>query len=190
MKQVFSLIVFTICIVANTTAQTATATVPPIDKSPMDMCTYPAGYPLLKIQDKATEPLVARVIYSRPLKNNRVIFGELLEYNTVWRFGANENTEIEFFKDVTINKTKIKKGKYSLFAIPTKEKWTIIINKDLNSWGSFKYEASKDVLRVDVPVQKSTEIAEAFYIYLDKFQNGFSMNAGWDDVKISLPILM
>ena len=190
MKQIFFVVVLSVLLLANTHAQTSTTSIPAIDKSPMDMCTYPAGYPLLKIQDKAKEPLVARVIYSRPLKNNRVIFGDLLEYNTVWRFGANENTEIEFFKDVTINKTKIKKGKYSLFAIPTKDKWTIIINKELNSWGSFKYEASKDVLRVDVPVQKSTEIAEAFYIYLDKFQNGFSMNAGWDDVKISLPILM
>ena len=173
----------------NAQAQPNTS-IPSIDKSPMDMSTYPVGYPLLKIQDKIAEPLVARVIYSRPLKNNRTIFGSLLEYNTVWRFGANENTEIEFFKDVTINKTKIKKGKYSLFAIPTLDKWTIIFNKDLNTWGSFKYDAAKDVLRVNVPVQKTTEIAEAFYIYLEKIQNGFSLNAGWDDVKISLPISM
>ena len=189
MKQIFFFIVFIVFILGSTQAQ-PTSSIPAIDKSPMDMCTYPASYPLLKIQDKAKEPLVARVIYSRPLKNNRIIFGDLLEYNKVWRFGANENTEIEFFKDVIINKTKIKKGKYSIFAIPTLDKWTIILNTDLNSWGAFKYEAIKDVLRVEVPVQKTSEIAEAFYIYLDKMQNGFSMNAGWDDVKITLPISM
>lgn len=189
MKQLFSFFVLSIFFLANAKAQSA-ALIPTIDKSPMDMCTYPSGYPLLKIQDKVSEPLAARVIYSRPLKNNRVIFGGLVEYNNVWRFGANENTEIEFFQDVTINKTKIKKGKYSLFAIPTVDKWTIIFNKDLNTWGSFKYDANKDVLRVDVPVQKTLEIAEAFYIYLDKMQNGFSMNAGWDDAKITLPISM
>ena len=189
MKQLFSFFVMAVLFSGNAQAQPNTS-IPSIDKSPMDMSTYPAGYPLLKIQDKIAEPLVARVIYSRPLKNNRTIFGSLLEYNTVWRFGANENTEIEFFKDVTINKTKIKKGKYSLFAIPTVDKWTIIFNKDLNTWGAFKYDIAKDVLRVDVPVQKTTEIAEAFYIYLEKIQNGFSLNAGWDDVKITLPILM
>ena len=189
MKQLFSFFVMAVLFLGNAQAQPNTS-IPSIDKSPMDMSTYPAGYPLLKIQDKIAEPLVARVIYSRPLKSNRTIFGSLLEYNTVWRFGANENTEIEFFKDVTINKTKIKKGKYSLFAIPTLDKWTIIFNKDLNTWGSFKYDAGKDVLRVNVPVQKTTEIAEAFYIYLEKIQNGFSLNAGWDDVKISLPISM
>lgn len=189
MKKVISFFLLSMLFLSNVKSQPA-ALIPSLDKSPMDMCTYPADYPLLKIQDKASEPLVARVIYSRPLKNNRVIFGGLIEYNNVWRFGANENTEIEFFKDVIINRTKIKKGKYSLFAIPTVDKWTVIFNKDLNSWGSFKYDESKDVLRVNVPVQKTTEIAETFYIYLDKMQNGFSLNAGWDDAKITLPISM
>ena len=168
-------------------AQTA---IPPIDKSPMDMATFPSNYGLLKIQDKATEPLAVRIIYSRPLKNNRVIFGQLVEYNKIWRFGANENSEIEFYNDVTINNTKVKKGRYSIYAIPTTDKWTIVINKDLNSWGAYKYEQSKDVLRVDVPVQTTNEIAEAFYIYFDKAKTGFNLNAGWDNVKVTLPISM
>jgi hypothetical protein len=164
--------------------------IPPIDKSPMDMSTYPVNFPLLKIQDKTKESITARVTYSRPQKNNRVIFGELVEYNAVWRFGANENTEIEFFKDVKINRILVKKGKYSLFAIPSTDKWTIIINKDLNTWGSFKYDKAKDLLRVDIAVQKVAEIAEVFYIYFDKTNTGFSLNAGWDDVKVTLPINM
>lgn len=168
----------------------AQMTIPALDKSPMDMATYPTEYGLLKIQGKTAEPLAAKIIYSRPQKNNRVIFGELVEYNKVWRFGANENTEIEFYTDVTINKTKVKKGRYSIFAIPTTEKWTIIINKDLNSWGAYKYEQSKDIMRVNVPVQTSTEIADAFYIYFDKAKNGFALNAGWDNVKITLPVSM
>jgi len=80
----------------------------------MDMSYYPNGYPVLKIQDKITEPLIARVIYSRPQKNGRVIFGELLEYGKVWRLGANEATEIEFFKDVKNNNKKKKKGRYTM----------------------------------------------------------------------------
>ncbi len=186
MKKLFLFVLsFSICF---TTFSQTNSPIPPIDKSPMDMSTYPPNYPLLKIQDKVTEPLAARVIYSRPQKNNRIIFGELLEYNKVWRFGANENTEIEFYKDVKIGSTKIKKGSYAVFAIPNKDKWTIILNKDLNTWGAFKYDASKDVVKIDVPTQKSTEIAEVFYIYFDKTAKGFSMNAGWDDVKISMPI--
>lgn len=189
MKYLVSFLLLFIFFISNGSAQIpAIPAIPAVDKSSMDMSTYPANYPLLKIQDKATEPLAARVIYSRPLKGGRIIFGELLEYNKVWRFGANENTEIEFFRDVKISNVKIKKGRYAVFAIPNKDKWTIIFNKDLNSWGSFKYDSAKDIVKVELPVQKVTEIADAFYIYFDKTSTGFLMNAGWDDVKVSLPI--
>src|SRR5678810_710894 len=67
---------------------------PEVDKSPMDVSYYPNNYPILKIQNKATEPLVARILYSRPQKQGRKIFGELVEYGKVWRLGANEATEI------------------------------------------------------------------------------------------------
>ena len=65
----------------------------------MDMAYYPVNYPVLKIQDKLTESLAARVIYSRPQKAGRTIFGSLVKYGEVWRLGANEATEIEFFKN-------------------------------------------------------------------------------------------
>jgi hypothetical protein len=187
MKKILAGCIIALLISVSSFAQSK---IPSLDKSPLDMSTYPANYPMLKIQDKATEPLIARIIYSRPLKNNRVIFGDLLEYNKVWRFGANEATEIEFFKDVKINNVKVKKGRYSVDAIPAVDKWTIIFNKDLDSWGSFKYDSTKDVVRMDVPVQKTTDIAEAFYIYFDKASSGFTMNAGWDDVKVSLPVML
>lgn len=72
--------------------------IPSLDKSPLDMSYYPVNYPILKIQDKLTEPLLVRVTYSRPQVAGRTVFGELVEYGKVWRLGANEATEIEFLK--------------------------------------------------------------------------------------------
>lgn len=161
----------------------------PLDKSPMDMSYYPTRYPVLKIQDKITEPLVARAIYSRPQKNGRVIFGELLEYGKVWRLGANEATEVEFYIDVKINDIKVKKGRYTLYGIPNLEKWTIIINKETDTWGSFRYEEKNDLLRVDVPVQKQTEITEEFSMAFEKSATGAGLIIAWDDVKLNLPIV-
>lgn len=163
---------------------------PPVDKSPMDMCYYPGGYPVSKIQDKPTEPLVARVIYSRPSKNGRVVFGDLLEYGKVWRLGANEATEIEFYQNVKIGSTKVKKGRYTLYCIPYADKWTMILNKETDTWGSFKYDAKKDVARTDVPVQKLTEITEAFAITFEKAATGPALIMAWDNVKVSLPIAL
>ncbi len=168
--------------------QAQTTAIPALDKSPLDVSYFPTNYTLLKIQDKIPGPLEARVIYSRPQKNNRIIFGDLIEYGKVWRLGANEATEIEFFQNVKINNTQVKKGRYTLYTIPYENKWTMIINRELDTWGSFKYDLRKDLLRVDVPVEKQTESADVFSLYFDKANKGFTLNAVWDSVKVSLPI--
>lgn len=161
---------------------------PAVDKSPMDMSYYPANYPILKIQDKVTEPLLARVVYSRPQKNGRKVFGELVDYGSVWRMGANEATELELFRDAKIGNMRVKKGRYTLFAIPTTTKWTIILNKDNDTWGAFRYDSKKDVTRVDVPVLASTEEIEALSIYFEKFNTTVNLIIGWDDEMVRLPI--
>jgi Protein of unknown function (DUF2911) len=176
------------CIILSATFTIAQSKLPPVDKSPMDMSYYPNGYPVLKIQDKPTDPLVARVIYSRPQKNGRTIFGDLLEYGKMWRMGANEATEIEFYQNVKFNNTKIKKGRYTMYCIPYADKWTIIINKETDTWGSFKYDSKKDIAKMDVPVQKQTEITEAFAMAFEKSATGITLVIAWDDVKVSVPI--
>lgn len=180
------LLAFTLFFVFNVCF--AQSKLPAIDKSPLDVSYYPANYPLLKIQDKITEPLIARVIFSRPQKNNRVIFGDLIEYGKVWRLGANEATEIEFYQNVKINNIRVKKGRYTLYAIPTLSKWTVILNKETDTWGSFKYDEKKDILRIDVPVQKQTAINEHFVMAFEKINSGFALLMAWDDHLVSLPM--
>ena len=174
---------------ATLVAASAQSKYSPLDKSPMDMSYCPANYPILKIQNKATDPLIARVIYGRPQKDGRVIFGELEPYGSVWRLGANEATEIEFYKDVKVGSKKIKKGRYTIYALPTATIWTIIFNKETDTWGAFKYDTAKDVARVDVPVQKQGEITEIFSILFEKnTATSANMLIAWDDVLVKLPI--
>jgi hypothetical protein len=173
---------------STTTKQSASAVkLPQIDKSPMDMAYYPDNYPVLKIQGKATEPLAARVIYSRPQKEGRAIFGGLVEYGKVWRLGANEATEIELYKDATVSGKKLAKGRYTLYAIPTQSQWTLIFNKDTDIWGAFKYDEKRDVLRVNVPVRKTPSPAESFSISFNKSTAGADMQMAWDDAMVTVP---
>lgn len=185
MKQLICLFFLTTTVLF---CEAQTSDLPPLDKSPMDMCYYPNNYPVLKIQDKVTEPVLARVIYSRPQKNGRIIFGDLVEYGKVWRMGANEATEIEFYKNVTIDNKKVTKGRYTLYAIPAQDNWTIILNKDVDTWGAFKYDAQKDVLRITVPVQILNEVVEALAMSFEKTDNGCNLIIAWDNVKAVLPI--
>ena len=163
---------------------------PEIDKSPMDVSYYPNNYPILKIQNKATEPLVARILYSRPQKQGRKVFGELVEYGKVWRLGANEATEIEFYKDVKIGGKKVPKGRYTLYGIVSENVWTMIINKDTDTWGAFKYDSKKDVLRTDVPAQKTDEVVESMSMFFEKSASGISLIIAWEQMKVALPITL
>jgi hypothetical protein len=182
MKQVVTLFFLLTCCVSGSLAQFKS---PSLDKSPMDMAYYPVNYPVLKIQNKLNEPLMARVIYSRPLKNGRPVFGELIEYGQLWRLGANEATEIELYRDVKFGDNKLKKGRY--YAIPWQDKWTIIFNKETDIWGAFQYDVKKDVLRFDVPVEKQPDPAEAFTMQFEKDSTGINLAIMWDNVKALVP---
>ena len=177
-----------LCLLSIASCAYSQGKLPPLDQSPMDASYYPVNYPILRIQDKVSEPLVARVIYSRPQKNGRNIFGELVEYGKVWRLGANEATEIEFFKDVKIKGNKLKKGRYTLYCLPTADNWTIIVNKETDIWGAFKYDTKKDVLRVNVPVQKQAEPVEALTLLFEKTNPGIDLVMTWDTVSARLSI--
>ena len=176
-----------ICTFFIQTSLLAQDKLPPLDKSPLDISYCPPGYIINKASGNSTEPLVARVIYSRPAVSNRKIFGGLIEFEKVWRFGANEATEIEFFKDVLIAGKKLTKGRYTLYAIPTEKKWTIILNKETDTWGAFTYDAKKDMLRVDAPVENTTDFIESFTIYFDKLSsNHYALNTLWENAKVSV----
>jgi len=169
-------------------AAIAQSGLPEVDKSPMDMCYYPVQYPNLKTQDKKTEPLTARVIYSRPKKEGRQIFGGLVEYGKLWRLGANEATEIEFYRPVIIGGKKIVKGRYTLYAIVNEKSWTFIVNKETDVWGSFKYSQAKDVARIDVPVQPLTESIESLVMNFEKENQTIKLVVAWENVQVALPI--
>jgi Protein of unknown function (DUF2911) len=91
--------------------------------------------------------------YSRPSVKGRAIWGALVPYDKVWRTGANEATTIAFSDDVTVEGQKLPKGTYSLHTIPGRDQWTVIFNGVADQWGSYSYDAAKDVLRVNVTPQ-------------------------------------
>ncbi len=88
------------------------------------------------------------VAYHRPGVKGRAIWGGLVPYDAPWRMGANQATTIEFSDPVMVEGKEVPAGKYSFFAIPGRDSWTFIINKDPNQWGAYGYDAAKDQVRV------------------------------------------
>jgi hypothetical protein len=129
-----------------------------------------------------------RVIYSRPQKKGRDIFGDLVPYGKVWRTGANEATEITFYQDVKFGDQAVEAGTYSFFTIPDKDQWTIILNKDINQWGAYRYDEKKDVARVNVKSRKTAAEVETFSITSRKVEDGYHLLLGWDDTFVEIPV--
>lgn len=157
-----------------------------VDKSPMDMAYYPVDFPKLNMSQHNQEPLIARVIYSRPQKSGRAIFGDVLKYGSPWRLGANEATELEFFKDVMVEKQKVAKGRYVMYCIPYEDKWTIALNNDLYTWG-LKIDSTKDAYRFTIPINKTNYPFEFFTMEFDKVGAGAELIIEWDSVRAKLP---
>ena len=107
------------------------------------------------------------VIYSRPGVKGREIFGDLVPYGLEpgnkysdnkpfpWRGGANENTTIEFSKDLLVDGNKLPAGKYGIHFIPGTEEWVVIFSNNSELWGSYKYDEKDDALRIVVKPEKA-----------------------------------
>ena len=150
-----------------------------LDKSPLDMVNFPASS---QVQEK-----LVRVLYSRPQLNSRDL-KRLIPNGKLWRTGANESTEITFFKEVKIGSSIIPSGRYTLYTIPNETSWTIIINKKINTWGAYAYDSSQDVMRTTVPIVFSNESLEAFSIAITGKEGVAKLHMGWDKLRVSLPI--
>jgi hypothetical protein len=129
-----------------------------------------------------------RITYGQPQKRGREIFGKLVPYDKVWRTGANEATEITTTKNIQINGTLLKVGTYSIFSIPKKDKWTIIINSDVGLWGAYNYNSKLDVMRFDMSVMTTDTVYESFTMQFDQRNEVADLLLYWDKTKISIPI--
>ena len=129
-----------------------------------------------------------RIDYSRPGVKKREIWGKLVPYDAVWRAGANEATKITFSTDVTVEGKKLKKGSYSLFAIPGKNDWTIIFNKVADQWGAFEYNESEDALRVKVKTEKAIWQEWLSYTINKASDTSAVIRLEWEKIKVPFKV--
>ncbi|MBN4070707.1 DUF2911 domain-containing protein [Olleya sp. AH-315-F22] len=137
--------------------------------------------------------LELEVFYNRPSKREREIFGGLVEYNKVWRTGANEATTFETNQALKIGNDSLAAVKYTLWTIPNKDSWHIIFNSKHYSWGvddamQAMREAEFDVINIDVQVEEIPSIVEQFTIAFDNSTDNLSLTMAWDKTKIVVPL--
>src|SRR5713226_2929860 len=128
------------------------------------------------------------VDYSSPRVKGRKIFGEHEPYGKVWRAGANEATTFVTTADLMVGGTHVPAGSYTIFAIPNKDKWTLVISKKTGEWGIPYPGADSDLARVDMKASALPAAVENFTITFDKTASGCTLRMDWEMTRASVDI--
>jgi len=128
------------------------------------------------------------IVYSSPGVKDRVIWGELVPYDEIWRTGANEATTIEFSGDVMIEGNKLAAGKYGLYTIPGKDQWTFIFSKQTNLWGTGGYKQEEDALRVKVKPMEAPFCERMHFMFRDVKDDSAKVMLHWEKLMVGFMI--
>ncbi|PCJ98478.1 MAG: hypothetical protein COA50_02185 [Flavobacteriaceae bacterium] len=163
------------------------------------------GMPYMQEQTKKHSPETTAVYnkngmdlsitYSSPSKKDRVIFGDLVPYDAVWRTGANEPTTFTTTTDIKIIDKELPAGTYALWTTPKKDSWDIMLNSEIPGWGVTIMSGGKkttrnpktNVVQVEVPVETLQQTIEQLTIRFDEHDQLY-LTLSWDKTKVSIPI--
>lgn len=133
-----------------------------------------------------------KVTFGQPyMRGRNNIFGEdgaMHPNGKVWRFGANEPTELTLGAALKIGDTVVPAGTYSIFATPGADSWMVHVN-DYRGGGAGGYKAENDLASIEVPVMTKDEDQDQFAIALEEVDGGLHMVAGWTNWEIRVPIM-
>ena len=127
--------------------------------------------------------------YSSPRMKGRKIYGDLVPFGEVWRTGANDATTFVTSADVVVGGKTIPAGSYTIFAIPNKDKWTLVVSKKTGEWGTAYPGASEDLARIDMRASTLPSAVENFTIAFDKTAGGCTLRMDWETTRASVEIM-
>ncbi|GAC1650248.1 MAG: hypothetical protein NVS4B3_08720 [Gemmatimonadaceae bacterium] len=127
------------------------------------------------------------VVYSRPVTRRRVIFGGIVPFNEVWRTGANAATVFRSDAPLTIGGRTIPAGAYTLWTIPRRDGWTLIINKQVGQWGT-EYKADQDLARIPMQTAPIAPPVERFTIGFRPQEGSAALEMSWDTTRASIAV--
>lgn len=126
--------------------------------------------------------------YSSPSVRNRMVFGGLVGYNTVWQAGAHKATWIETNKDLKIDGKVLPAGKYGFFVVPGEKTWKVMFNSKWDQHGKDEYSEAEDVLVATITPEILETNQEALtYMVEDKKNNRGVISLAWEKSEIEIP---
>jgi hypothetical protein len=148
----------------------------------------PKASPVGKLEQKVGLTDI-KIEYSRPGKNNRTVFGDVVPFNEIWRTGANENTKITTSESLIFGTDTLKQGTYAIFTKPSYEAWEVYFYTESTNWGTpTKWDDTKVALKIKALVSVLPSVVETFTISLDNLENeSATLSFNWDKTSAQLP---
>jgi hypothetical protein len=149
-----------------------------------------AGMGALSPRDTARATVGAahiQIDYGRPMRRGRTIFGNVVPWDTVWRTGANQATQLITDRDLVIGGTAVPAGTYSLFTVPSPKGWQLIINKQHGQWGT-DYDSKQDLARIPMRIREVSTPTEQFTIATRGGASGSEVVIAWDRVEAAVVV--
>ena len=174
---------------AGSTMQVTVERVEGLDFATLGKSFAPRSLGTLSPPDSARASVAGAAVavrYSRPSMRGRVIFGNVVPWNQVWRTGANQATVLETSADLSVAGTKVPAGKYSLWTIPSQSGWKLIVNTNTGQWGT-DYDARYDLARLDMKVEPLPQPVEQFTIAIEPKGKGGVLRLEWEKTRASIP---
>jgi Protein of unknown function (DUF2911) len=130
-----------------------------------------------------------KVDYSSPRVKGRKIYGSLVPYGLVWRAGANEATAFHTDVDLTVGGKNVPAGDYTIFVVPTADKWSLIISKKTGEWGTDYPGEANDLARVDMKVSALSAPLENFTISFVQSGKSCTMQMDWENTRAAIDLV-
>ena len=128
------------------------------------------------------------ITYSRPVARGRALFGALVPYNEVWDPGADQATAIAVTRDVRINTAPLAAGKYSLWAIPRPDTWTVIFSKAADVYHTPYPGEAQDALRLDVRPEQGPHMEALTFYFPGVEGKDATLRLHWGETMVPLSI--
>jgi hypothetical protein len=134
-----------------------------------------------------------KITYARPSKRGRVIFGNIVPWDTVWRTGANDATIFTTDRDLIIGGQVVPAGSYSLFTLPTRSRSRLILNRETMRNGEplagTEYDASQDFARIPMNTKRlSTRVQQLTIQIVPRGNRESVLRIAWDDREMTVGI--
>jgi hypothetical protein len=128
-----------------------------------------------------------RIDYGRPWRRGRIIWGDVVPWERVWRTGANAATQLTTEADLTIGGAPIPRGSYTLWSVPSAYGGVLIINRQTGQWGT-EYDPAQDLVRVPLGREELAAPVEQFTMAVEPRTGAAILRLSWAEASYVVPV--